>query len=264
MVQKKIEAQILIRQNLYLKNSNLNLNFLTNPLKLKIQNNKDQIIYKRNKNSYTNKNTNIRNNKYNFKTIKIIKNNDINKLLINDFKTNSYSLKDHFSIFKNKKKNRKKTLYENDDIIGNNYRETEYLAEENMTVDKEEFDKYTAGNKTLIRYIKKNNYDFYENEFNKENLTKAEISLLIKKYNLLLEEKYLYKKKIIMLQKENKKLKEEKIYNYKDNNQLREGNEMLKKEIISLKSKINELIDGDNKKFKERDETYLNDLNSYV
>ena len=305
------------------KNSNLNiisLNSFTNPIKLKIKNSKDQIIYTKNKNSFNKNNANIRNNKTKNTSIKFItNNNDINKIIINssysnslnrkehnnnnslnilgignikerfypnkevsdknklnlkkkrDIKINSYSLKNHFSFFKNKKKikeNRNKTSNEKDDI-GNNYLRTEYLTEENKENNNSNnvsniFLKNSVDNKKLIHYIKKKNYDFYENEFNlenKENLTKDEISLLIKKYHLLLEENYLYKKKIIILQKENKKLKEENNINYRDNNQLREDNEILKKEIITLKNKINELIDNKNKIFKEKnDETHLTNL----
>ena len=310
----------------------VSLNSFTNAIKLKIKNNKNLIIYKKNKNSFNLKNNvNNKNNQNKFKTIKIItNNNDINKLLINssyshslnkkeqynnnslnimgltnikesfypineineiheknklyfkkgsDIKKNSFSLKNHFSILKNKikfKENRNKTLniLNEKDNMEQNYFENRNLTEENKENTKFHnlsniFVNNNVDNKKLIRYIKKNNNEFYENEFNlenKDNLTKDEISLLIKKYNILLEEKHLYKKKIIILQKENKKLKEEKKLKNKDNNFIKEENEILKKQIIFLKNKINELIGNNNSNniIKDKiDETHMSYLNSF-
>jgi len=95
-----------------------------------------------------------------------------------------------------------------------------------------------------FKIIKSNNIKFYENHFNTNNspnneiITKDEYSLLIKKINILLEEKKLYRKKIVILQKENQKLKEIKSLN----DELKKQNHHLKEEVSKLKSKINELI----------------------
>ena len=102
--------------------------------------------------------------------------------------------------------------------------------------------------------------------------------MLIKKYNLLLEEKQLYKKKAIFLEKENKKLKEKiKINNKEEINEMIEikkankeiikENEYLKNEINNLKKKLNE-IEGNSNNFliKEKSEankTHLNYLKSF-
>ena len=106
-----------------------------------------------------------------------------------------------------------------------------------------------------FKIIKSNNIKFYENHFNTNNspnneiITKDEYSLLIKKINILLEEKKLYRKKIVILQKENQKLKEIKSLNDK----LKKQNHHLKEEVSKLKSKINELIAINQKNtFKEK------------
>ena len=78
----------------------VSLNSFTNAIKLKIKNNKNLIIYKKNKNSFNLKN-NVNNNKNNqnkFKTIKIItNNNDINKLLINSSYSHSLNKKEQYN-----------------------------------------------------------------------------------------------------------------------------------------------------------------------
>lgn len=106
-----------------------------------------------------------------------------------------------------------------------------------------------------FKIIKSNNIKFYENHFNTNNspnneiITKDEYSLLIKKINILLEEKKLYRKKIVILQKENQKLKEIKSLN----DELKKQNHHLKEEVSKLKSKINELIAINQKNtFKEK------------
>ena len=106
-----------------------------------------------------------------------------------------------------------------------------------------------------FKIIKSNNIKFYENHFNTNNspnneiIIKDEYSLLIKKINILLEEKKLYRKKIVILQKENQKLKEIKSLN----DELKKQNHHLKEEVSKLKSKINELISINQKNtFKEK------------
>ena len=77
----------------------VSLNSFTNAIKLKIKNNKNLIIYKKNKNSFNLKNNvNNKNNQNKFKTIKIItNNNDINKLLVNSSYSNSLNKKEQYN-----------------------------------------------------------------------------------------------------------------------------------------------------------------------
>ena len=138
-----------------------------------------------------------------------------------------------------------------------------YLAERNKENINNNFNNIFLNNNSInrqIHYVKNNNndfyididdYDLYGNKNNNE-----EFNILVKKYNILLEEKEMYRNKVITFQKENKKLKVEinrqnkKKYEIDEmnniNKELRKENEILKNEILNLKNKMNEIIVNQN------------------
>ena len=141
----------------------------------------------------------------------------------------------------------KLSSYLNENVFSNSNEENKNSFNNTFISDSNKHNKF--------KIIKSNNIKFYENHFNTNNspnneiITKDEYSLLIKKINILLEEKKLYRKKIVILQKENQKLKEIKSLN----DELKKQNHHLKEEVSKLKSKINELIAINQKNtFKEK------------
>lgn len=139
----------------------------------------------------------------------------------------------------------KSSIYSNENAFTNSIEENKDNFNSTFITDNNnKYNKFT-----LIQ----NNSKFNENHLLKyETITKDEYSLLIKKINILLEEKQIYKKKVVFLQKENQKLKEEvnsKKYRKDEineikslNDELKKQNHHLKEEVNNLKSKINELI----------------------
>ena len=161
-------------------------------------------------------------------------------------KRNIEKMKNKSKIF-NMTKNIKLSNYLNENVFTNSIEENKNNFNNTFISDINKYNKF--------KIIKSNNTKLYENQFNKqnspsnENIAKDEYSLLIKKINLLLEEKQLYKKKVVILQKENLKLKKAKRLNDK----LKKQNNLLKEEVNNLKSKINGLIDINKKNnFKEK------------
>ena len=215
--------------------------------------------------------TNLKKNIYIFKDKK--RKNNINALSnIINYKKNPFPFK--INIAKKRKieksKNNSKMFSLNEDMKLNNYL-NENVFTNSIEENKDNFNNtfICDSNKYNKFNIIKHNTTFYENQFNTHNsqnnetITKDEYSLLIKKINILLEEKQIYKKKFVILQKENQKLKEEiasKKYRKDEineikslNDELKKQNLLLKEEVNNLKSKINELI-AINKKntFKEK------------
>jgi hypothetical protein len=173
---------------------------------------------------------------------------------------------------KNEKlKNNSKMFNKTEDMKLNNYL-NENVFTNSIEVNKDNYNNIficDSNKYNKLKIIKSNNSKFHESQFNTHNsqnnetITKDEYSLLIKKINILLEEKKLYIKKFVILQKENQKLKEEiasKKYRKDEineikslNDELKKQNHHLKEEVNNLKSKINELL-AINKKntFKEK------------
>ena len=248
-------------------------------------NNKDQ--YNTNSLNYIS----INNLKESFYPINSIKEKNMNTFKnIIDTKNNSFSLKNQFSLLKNKikfkekqsakKENLRISEPENDNFSHNS---KIYLTEENKENINNNFNNIFLNNNNInkqIHYIKKNNDDFYLDDYiinNTNNkINNDEYNILIKKYYILLEEKNLYKKKANKLQKENKGLKEEiKNKNKKINDMveinninknLRKENDILKLEINNLKNKLNEMKGNKNNNeiIKDKiDEKPLSYINSF-
>ena len=205
--------------------------------------------------------TNLKKNIYIFKDKK--GKNNLNALSnIINYKKNSIPFK--FNMPKMRKieklKNNSKIFNTTENIkLSNSLNENVFTN--SIEENKDNFNNTFAGdsnNYNKFQIIKKNNTNFYGNQFNTHNspdnetMTKDEYSLLTKRINKLLKEKQLYKKKVITLQKENQKLREEmaskkyikdEINEIKSiNDELKKQNHHLKEEVNNLKYKINELI----------------------
>ena len=166
-------------------------------------------------------------------------------------KKNSIALKTKLSFLRNRIKlnDNKFSIHSTGDTRKQNFSEKKI----NLVTDENKENDYNNNNLSniylknnkSIKYIKKKKFEFYETDYGIEkngSLTFDELSLLKKKFNLLLEEKQFYMKKLIAVEKENKKLKEE----IKQKNKVFNENELLKKEIINLKNRINELLKNKN------------------
>ena len=291
---------------IYRKNNNLTAaekqlqNISKNKFKkTKLLLNKNKNFNSKNSSSYShflNKKDQYNNNSLNiirFNNLKerfypIKEKNKLNNII--DIKKNSYSLKNQYSFWNNKIK-----IHENNNDMLSKSGGCELIDIEsggrNLTEDNNEIKKYNTNkisniflnnnnikNHKKIKIIRKNNLNFYEDENdyiseNKDSLTKDEISLHIKKYNLLLEENQLYKKKFFLSLKENKKLKEiiknknkEKINEVNKlkliNKELKNENEYLKNEINDLKNKMNKILALNNKnKIQIKEKNDINSLN---
>ena len=204
----------------------------------------------------------VKNIKEIFYPMKSTKEKNINSLKkIMDVKNNSLFLKKQISILKNK------INYKGKSNESKNFEESansnSYLTENNKENINNNFNNIFLNNNSInkqIHYVNNNNndiyididdYDLYNNKMNNE-----EFNILVKKYNILLEEKKMYRNKVNALQQENKKMKVEinkknkKNYEIEEinniNKELRKENEILKNEILYLKNKMNEIIVNQN------------------
>jgi len=182
-------------------------------------------------------------------------------------KKNSISLKTKLSFLRNRIKlnDNKFSIHSTCDTRKHNFSEKKInlqLNDENKENDNNNNNLsniYLKNNKSN-EYIKKKKFEFYETDYGTEkngSLTYDELSLMKKKFNLLLEEKQFYMKKLITVEKENKKLKEE----IKQKNKVFNENELLKKEIINLKNRINEFLKNKNN-FSNYNNTKLKEKNN--
>ena len=172
------------------------------------------------------------------------KSNKLNKII----KTNSICLKSKLSFLKNKINDNKKNYLSMGEPWKESFSEKKinlHLTEENKensnNTNINNLSHIYCNNNKQIKYIKKKKFKFYEVDYDigkKGSLTNDEYSLLIKKFNLLLEEKQFYKKKLCKVEKENKKLKDE----IKMKNKICNENKFLKREVKVLRNKINELL----------------------
>ena len=223
----------------------------------------------------------VNNLKESFYQMKSTKEKNVNTLKnIIDVKNNPLSLKNQITSLKKKIKFKGK-INENNNF-GKNANSNSYLVERNKENINNNFNNIFLNNNSInrqIHYVKNNSndlyididdYDLYDNKNNNE-----EFKILVKKYNILLEEKEMYRNKVITLQKENKKLKVEinnqnkKKYEIDEvkniNKELRKENEILKNEILNLKNKMNEIIVKQNNiLIKDKiDEGPINCINSF-
>jgi hypothetical protein len=263
-LRKHITLKAINKKNLYYKLKLLNISNKNNDSNKYLFN--SSFSHSLTKNELNNslnclKVTNLKKNIYIFKDKK--GKNNINALsnLIN-YKKNSFPFKVNMAKKrKNEKlKNNSKMFNKTEDMKLNNYL-NENVFTNSIEVNKDNYNNIficDSNKYNKLKIIKSNNSKFHENQFNTHNsqnnetITKDEYSLLIKKINILLEEKKLYIKKFVILQKENQKLKEEiaSKKNRKDeineikslNDELKKQNLLLKEEVNNLKSKINELL----------------------
>jgi len=223
-------------------------------------NKKDQI------NNHSFKYIGITNLKECFNSLNKRKSNKLNKII----KTNSICLKSKLSFLKNKVNENKKNYLSNGEPWKESFSEKKinlHLTEENKensnNTTNNNLSHIYCNNNKQIKYIKKKKFNFYEVDYDKDKkdtLTNDEYSLLIKKFNLLLEENQFYKRKLYKVEKENKKLKDE----IKMKNKVYNENKFLKMEVTVLRNKINELLKNNDNKNNNNNSKILNEKKNEI